>query len=332
MSNKSAFPETLQRAVIYFADEDLCIKFFADLRWPDGQPTCGNCGAQRTSYLSTRRVWKCLECKKQFSVKAGSIFEESPIALSKWLPAVWLIGCAKNGISSYEVHRALGVTQKTAWFMLHRIRLAMQCQSFEKFGGQGETVEADETYIGGLARNMHKSRRDARAKLHGRTGYGGKTAVFGLLDRKDGKSRIKAQVMPNTWSQPEARKLITESVEQGSNVYTDEHGAYHALGSEGFNHAFVKHAEFYVNGAVHTNGIENFWSLLKRAIKGTYVSVEPFHMFRYLDEEAFRFNERFGNDADRFLSIMAQVAGRRVTYKKLTGKQEERSQVNEAGI
>lgn len=324
--NKKAFPETFQQAVIYFSDEDLCIRLFADLRWPDGSPVCPNCAQKRTSYLSTRRIWKCLECKKQFSVKVGSIFEESPIPLSKWLPAVWLIGCAKNGISSYEVHRALGVTQKSAWFMLHRIRLAMQCQSFEKFGGSGETVEVDETYIGGLARNMH---RNKRAK--GRTGGVGKQAVFGLLDRRNGKSRVKIQTIPEAWKN-DALDIIRNTVEKDTNLYSDEHGTYRFLGSEGFNHAFVRHAEFYVDGAVHTNGIENFWSLLKRTIKGTYVSVEPFHMFRYLDEQSFRFNERFGNDADRFLSIMAQVAGRRVTYKKLTGKQEDQTQINGEGI
>ncbi len=322
--DKKAFPETLLEAVKYFSDEDVCVKFFADLRWPDGQPACPNCGQKRTSYLSTRRVWKCLECTKQFSVKVGSIFEESPIPLSKWLPAAWLIGCAKNGISSYEVSRALGITQKSAWFMMHRIRLAMKCQSFEKMGGEGETVEVDETYIGGLARNMHKSKR-----VQGRTGGVGKLAVFGLLERhgEKGKSKVRTQVIPTNWNK-EVQAIIKETVEPNTNVYSDEHGTYYHLGSEGFNHAFVRHAEYYVDGAVHTNGIENFWSLLKRTIKGTYVSVEPFHMFRYLDEQSFRFNERFGNDADRFLAIMTHVAGRRVTYKKLTGKQEEQTQVN----
>jgi transposase-like protein len=318
--DKKAFPETLQEAIIYFSDEDICIKFFADLRWPDGQPVCPNCGEKRTSYLSTRHVWKCLECKKQFSVKAGSIFEDSPLPLSKWLPAVWMIGCAKNGISSYELHRGLGITQKSAWFMLHRIRLAMQCNSFEKMGGEGKTVEVDETYIGGLARNMHKNKR-----VQGRTGGAGKLAVFGLLERHgEGKSKVRVQVVPTNWKN-EVQAIIKEVVEPKTNVYSDEHGTYHHLGSEGFNHAFVVHAEYYVKGAVHTNGIENFWSLLKRTIKGTYVSVEPFHMFRYLDEQSFRFNEREGNDADRFLTIMSFVAGRRVTYKQLTGKQEERA-------
>ena len=183
------------------------------------------------------------------------------------------------------------------------------------------------TYIGGLARNMHK---DVRARrIQGRTGYAGKTAVFGLLERgANGKSRVEARVMPNTWSQKEARAIIKETVEQGTSVYTDEHGAYHALGSEGFNHAFVRHAEFYVDGAVHTNGIETFWSLLKRGIKGTYVSVEPFHMFRYLDEQCFRFNERFGNDGERFDSAVRGILDKRLTYKVLTGKQEGETSIN----
>src|SRR5439155_2326415 len=155
--SKQHFPETLLEAVKYFGDEDTCIQFFANLRWPDGKPECPNCGQrERTSYLSTRRVWKCLECKKQFSAKVGTIFEDSAVPLHKWLPAVWMIGGAKNGISSYELHRALGVTQKSAWFMLHRIRAAMQCGSFMKFEG---TIEVDETYIGGLARNMHHDKR-----------------------------------------------------------------------------------------------------------------------------------------------------------------------------
>lgn len=314
------FPKTLQEAIQYFADEDRCIEFVAALRWPNG-PTCLNCGAaeEEVYYLENQKRWKCRSCKKQFSVKVGTIFEESPIPLNKWVAAVWLIAGAKNGISSYEVHRALGVTQKTAWFMLHRIRLALQNGTFERLGGEGETIEVDETYIGGLARNMHKDKRER--VLHGRTGGAGKQAVFGLLDRGKGKSRVSVHVIPETWKDT-VNDIIKETVEQGTNIYSDEHGAYYHLGTQGFNHAFVRHTETYVDGVVHTNGIENFWSLLKRMIRGTYVSVEPFHMFRYLDEEAFRFNERFGDDADRFLTAMAGVIGKRVTYKQLTGKPE----------
>jgi len=318
MVRTTEFPKTLQAAIQYFSDDQTCIDFLAEIRWPDGKAVCGNCSdKENTYYLHNQKRWKCRSCKKQFSVKANTIFEESPLSLSTWFPAVWLICGAKNGISSYEIHRALGVTQKTAWFMLHRIRLAMTQGSFE-IGGEGETIEVDETYIGGKARNMHADRR--RKTLQGRTGGAGKQAVFGMLERgKDGKSKIRTRTIPEAWKN-EVGEIIRETIKKGTNVYSDEHGAYYHLGSEGFNHAFVRHAEYYFDGAVHTNGVENFWTLLKRTIKGTYVSIEPFHTFRYLDEQAFRFNERFGDDADRFITAMHEVAGRRVTYKKLTGK------------
>src|SRR5207249_9424352 len=146
---------------------------------------------KESSYLMSQRIWKCKDCKKQFSVKVGTIFEDSPIPLSKWVPAVWMIGGAKNGISSYELHRALGVTQKSAWFMLHRIRAAMQCGSFMKFKGE---VEVDETYIGGLARNMHHTKRVAKFGHGTMTGGAGKIAVFGLLERHgEGKTRVKVK-------------------------------------------------------------------------------------------------------------------------------------------
>jgi transposase-like protein len=328
MVDRNTFPKTLQAAIQYYSDEMRCITFLANVRWPDGKAVCPNCGDKENSYfLVNQKRWKCRSCKNQFSVKVGTIFEDSPISLTKWFPAVWLICGAKNGISSCELARAVGVTQKTSWFMNHRIRLAMTQGSFEKMGGQGETIEVDETYIGGLARNMHADRR--KNTIQGRTGGAGKQAVFGLLSRhaEKGKSKVRAHVIPEQWTKP-VNEIIKKTVEQGTNIYSDEHGAYYALGSEGFNHGFVKHAEYYVDGAIHTNGIENFWALLKRMIKGTYVSVEPFHMFRYLDEEAFRFNERFGDDADRFLTAMHEVSGKRVTYKKLTGKEEVGPSVN----
>src|SRR5438093_7027859 len=183
-------PRTLQEAVIYFADEDRCVEFVAALRWANGI-TCPRCGQSGpTYYLPKYRRWNCRECRRQFSVKTGTIFEESPIPLNKWVAAVWLIAGAKNGISSYEIHRDLGITQKSAWFMMHRIRLAMNQGSFEKMGGEGETVEVDETYIGGLAHNMHADRK--RKTIQGRTGGAGKQAVFGLLgrNREKGKSKV----------------------------------------------------------------------------------------------------------------------------------------------
>jgi len=329
MVNDNQFPKTLQACIQYFSDELRCITFLANIRWPDGKPVCPNCADKDSTYfLVNQKRWKCRGCKNQFSVKVGTIFEDSPISLSKWFPAVWLICGAKNGISSCELARAIGVTQKSAWFMNHRIRLAMTQGSFEKMGTEGGAIEADETYIGGLARNMHK---DRRAKTIMGTGGAGKQAVFVLLERHDKGSKVRAHVVPASWQQS-ARDIIRKVVEAGSTIYTDEHYGYRSLGAEGFQHAFVKHAEYYVNGAVHTNGIENFWSLLKRGIKGTYVSVEPFHMFRYLDEQAFRFNERFGDDADRFLTAMHEVTGKRVTYKKLTGKEDTRPEAPVGGI
>src|SRR5438876_6469658 len=308
-------PRTLQEAIQFFSNPDNCVQWLAAQRWPDGNVKCPSCGAENPRYVSTRRVWECKSKhpKKQFSIKVGTIFEDSPIGLDKWLLAVWMVTNCKNGVSSYEIHRDIGVTQKSAWFMLHRIRLAMQGDVVDSFGGE---VEVDETYIGGKARFMHKSKR-----VHGRTGGAGKTAVFGLLERnrEKGKSKVRARVIPEAWKD-EALDIIRETVERGSSIYSDEHGTYRFLGDEGFNHAFVRHAEFYVDGAIHTNGIENFWSLLKRGIKGTYVSVEPFHMFRYLDEQSFRFNERFGDDGDRFKTVIKQIVGKRLTYKELIGE------------
>lgn len=308
--NEATFPRTLQEAIKFFSDLDTCTTFMAQIRWPEGV-TCTNCNGKAVSYLSTRRMWKCKACKKQFSVKVGTVMEDSPIGLDKWLAAIWLIANAKNGISSCEIHRALGVTQKTAWFLLHRIRLAMQNGTFEKMGG---TVEADETFIGGLSRNMHKHAREA--KITGPGGCG-KVIVFGLLERNTQGSKVRTKVIFDR-SRETLQGEIREHVEPGSEVFTDAHRSYGGLSPE-YVHQFVDHAERYVDGNVHTNCMENFWSLLKRSIKGTYVSVEPFHLFRYLDEQAFRFNQRKVKDADRFVETVKQVAGKRLTYDELTG-------------
>lgn len=238
-----------------------------------------------------------------------SVFEDSPLGLDKWLPAVWLIANCKNGISSYELAKDLGIQQKSAWFMLHRIRLAMQTGTFEKLEGQ---VEADETYIGGKARNMHKSKREQ--KIQGR-GTSGKVAVMGLLERH---GEVRTKIVPDTKSRT-LQVEVRENVEPGSEVHTDALASYRGLDPE-YVHNVVDHAETYVRGHVHTNGLENFWSLLKRGIGGTYVSVEPFHLFRYLDEQAFRFNERDGKDADRFSKTLGSVSGRRLTYSELIGE------------
>lgn len=312
MKTQLAAPETLVDAVRYFADPDTCLSFVAGLRWPTG-PECPRCGAAEPSFLSTRKIWKCKDCKKQFSVKVGTIFEDSPIGLDKWLPAMWMIVNAKNGVSSYEIGRAVGVTQKTAWFMLHRIRLAMQTGTFNKFSGE---VEVDETFIGGKARFMHRGKR--RMKIQG-TGGIAKAAVMGLLERHgpDGHSTVRAKVIPNV-----KRRVLSPEVRQhvqpGSKVYTDALQSYKDLSAD-FVHGVIDHAEAYVKGKVHTNGMENFWSLLKRAIKGTYVSVEPFHLFRYLDEQSFRFNTRKLTDGIRFINAGKAILGKRLTYQHLIG-------------
>jgi transposase-like protein len=314
---QNAAPETLLEAVKYFADKDVALQFVVALRWPNGV-VCPRCESREWSFLSTRRLWKCKACKKQFSVKVGTIFEDSPIGLEKWLPAMWMIANCKNGISSYELGRALGVTQKTAWFMLHRIRLAMQSESFDKFKGE---VEVDETYIGGKFANMHKNRRPKSAGRGDRTG---KVAVMGLLERHGpdrSHSVVRTRVISGT-KRKELFGIMKQEIEPKTDVYTDALPSYASINYM-FNHQFIDHSEKYVEGRVHTNGLENFWSLLKRALKGTYIAVEPFHLFRYLDEQAFRFNKRKGSDASRFTQAVASIVGKRITYKALTANEAE---------
>jgi transposase-like protein len=309
-------PKTLQEAITTFSDEDRCIAYLVAQRWPEGV-TCPICGSEKVHYLTAQRRWKCSvnHPKRQFSVKVGTIMEDSAIPLTKWLPAMWMVANCKNGISSYELHRALGVTQKTAWFMNHRIRLAMHGQEEDMLSG---TVEADETLVGGKARFMHKDRKE-RTLQKGR-GSAGKAIVMGLLERGDKgkkKSKVKTAVINKTDTETLHAK-VRENVATGSTLYTDALVSYRGLEPD-YTHQFIDHAETYISGAVHTNGMENFWTLLKRSIKGTYVSVEPFHLFRYLDEQSFRFNAREGNDNDRFSAVAASVANKRLTYKTLIG-------------
>ena len=309
---ETALPKTLREAVVYFSDLDVATAFVRDIRWPNGVE-CPTCGSKQVSYLSTRRLWKCKtkHPKQQFTVKVGTIFEDSPIGLDKWLPAVWLVTGCKNGISSYELSRDLGVTQKSAWFMLHRVRFAMRSGSFDpKLTNE---VEADETFVGGKVKNMHrKSKRKIKAVNDGNWG---KTVVLGLVERG---GHVRAMVSPNRKT-AHVRKNVLENVEPGSALYTDEADVYKHLNGE-FVHQFINHLSQYVNGRVHTNGLENLWSLLKRTLGGTYVSVDPVHLRRYLDEQCFRFNMRKLTDAERFAIVVGQVIGRRLTYSELTGK------------
>ena len=306
--------QTLVEAIRHFADPDVTLATVVELRWPTGV-SCPTCGRTDVRFISTRRMWECKEKhpKRQFSAKVGTIFEDSPLGLDKWFCAIWMIANCKNGVSSYEIHRAIGVTQKTAWFMLHRIRLAMETGSFLKSAGP---AEADETFIGGLAKNMHKARK---AKVITGTGGAGKAVVMGVLRRssKAEASKVTARHVPDTTAatlHPEVKAAVAP----GSELFTDTHGGYRGLSAE-YVHQVVDHSIEYVRDQVHTNGMENFWSLFKRALKGTYVSVEPFYLDRYVVEQTFRFNERKDNDGGRFRKVLASVTGKRVTYKELIG-------------
>lgn len=314
-------PKSLQDAIVYFSNPDNCISYLAAKRWPNGV-ICPICGSESVSAFNPqRRTWKCAKhhSKREFSVKVGSLAEDSAISLDKWLTALWLLSNCKNGISSCELARDLDVTQKTAWFMLHRIRLALQDESFGKLSGD---VEVDETFIGGKARNMHLDKRERRI-----TGTGGKdkTIVFGALERG---GKVRATVVPDR-KRSALHACVKESVEAGSALYSDALQSYDSLAQE-YAHQVIDHAEKYVDGQIHTNGLENFWSLLKRGIAGSYVSVEPFHLFRYLDEQVFRYNNRSTKkrevtDSDRFRMAVSKLFGKRLTFAELTGKLAETS-------
>jgi transposase-like protein len=311
----TAKPKTLQQAVIYFADTDNCLKFMVKLRWPDGVVTCPTCEREDAVFLKNQRKWQCksVHSHRQFSVKVGTIFEDSALPLDKWLVAIWMVANCKNGVSSYEVARALGVTQKSAWFMLHRIRLAMQTRSFMKVGGPGSEVEVDETFVGGAARFMHTDKHHRRITA---TGSKDKTPIFGILERG---GEVRAAVVPNR-KKKALHGEIKKHVAAGSAIYSDALMSYQDL-KPTYAHQVIDHAESYVDGQIHTNGLENFWSLLKRGIKGTYVSVEPFHLFRYLDEQVFRYNFRkLAHDGLRFEHVASHIIGKRLTYAEVTGK------------
>jgi transposase-like protein len=320
-------PKTLQDAIAYFADADRAFDYAVKMRWLGGEITCPRCGRAKHSFIKTRKLWFCYVCQKQFTVKVGTVMEDSPIGLDKWMVAFWMLANCKNGVSSYELHRALGVRQQTAWFMLHRIREAMKEMPGGTFGGPGSEVESDETFVGPNPYKMHRSRKIKLQQLRGqqRRGdvYAGKTAVAGILDRET--RRVRAKVVPNV-RRDTLQAAILNAIAPGSKLYTDDSSTYKwSAGESELIHEVVSHAREYVRGQVHTNGIENFWSLLKRTLRGTYVAVEPFHLDRYLDEQVFRFNNRATkdnpiNDADRFAYLMAQVAGKRLTYAQLTGK------------
>src|SRR5688572_9826541 len=319
MGMETPLPKTLLQAVKYFANPDHCREYLVARRWPNGV-TCPTCGSKGVYFDRTLNGWKCKtqHPKRKFTLKTGTIFEDSALGLDKWLPAYWMLVNMRNGVSSHEVARSIGVTQKTAWFMLQRLRLAMQDESGGTVGGD---VEVDETFIGGKARNMYIAQRKRRI-----TGTGGKdkTAVMGILERG---GKVRTQVVGDRRKRT-LQSEVHKHVEAGSALCTDALLSYE--GVEGRDaHQVIDHAVQYVDGQVHTNGLENFWSLLKRGLAGTYVSVEPFHLFRYLDEQAYRYNNRIEtNDFDRFKLAASQIVGKRLTWKQAIGTQESSTWAN----
>jgi transposase-like protein len=325
-------PRTLQEAIVYFSDPDRAFDYAVKLRWPDGKVICPRCSSDSNYHIrakarrgKTRRLWLCRGCNKQFTLKLNTIFEDSALTMDKWMTGFWMLVNCKNGISSVEIGETLGITQKSAWFMLQRLRTALHNRTFSsrtKIGGPDTEVEADETFIGGLTKNMHKARKIRMVQQGGI--HGGKTIVQGLLDRN--LRQVRATVVPDVRRETLQTEIL-KNVKYGTKVYTDEATAYDQGMNWRFVHEVINHSERYVNGRVHTNGLENFWSLLKRSLKGTYVAVEPFHLFRYVDEQVFRYNNRKDRDrkvtpVERFARAMGQVAGRRLTYAELTGKDQ----------
>ena len=303
-------PTTLQEAILYFSDPANCREYLVARRWPNGV-TCPRCGSANVMFLAKYNRWHCREKHNapQFTLKIGTVMEDSPIGLDKWLMVMWQIVNSKNGISSCEVHRAIGITQKTAWFMDHRIRFALGMGLGAKLSGE---VEIDESFIGGKARNMHKGNRARKI-----TGTGGKdkVVVMGMMERG---GNVRTMVVDNR-RKKELQARVREHVEAGAAIFSDELKSYNGLESD-YQHQVINHAVEYANGNVHTNSMENFWSLLKRGLHGTYISVEPFHLFRYLDEQTYRFNNRHMTDAERFDMAVKGIVGKRLTFDQLTGR------------
>jgi transposase-like protein len=309
-----SYPTTLVEAVKYFSDEQVCIDEVAEMRWPDGQKFCIGCGeVDNLIWLANQKRFKCRGCKKQFSVKVGTIFHDSPLGLDKWMVAMWMLANCRNGVSSYEIARTIGITQKSAWHMMHRIREVMTDKSSDKLGGNGVPVEIDETFVGAKVKNIHKSKR---IKGLSYAAGGGKTIVMGMLERG---GKVRAGVITDRKANT-MRPALHGNVEEGAHIITDEHSSYPFI-SAPYVHEVINHIEGYVRDHVHTNGIENFWSCLKRGLNGTYIAVEPIHLDRYVSEQVFRFNLRHKHtDAGRFKAVLKDIVGRQLTYAELTGR------------
>lgn len=316
-------PKTLMEAIRYYSDEQVCIDTVTEMRWPEGKPVCPKCGTaegERKHYwLANQKRWKCYACRKQFSVKVDSVFEDSPLGLDKWLIALWMLCNCKNGVSSHEISRELGIAQQHAWHLLHRLRVALGQGIEEKMDGDGP-FEVDETFVGPNPQKMHRDRREARYKADCARP---KIPVMGMLDREI--RQVRAKVIPNVKRETLQNEILAQ-IEMGRTVYTDSATGYDRLLLQGYMHQMVNHVQEYVRGEVHTQGIENFWSLLKRGLRGTYIAVEPFHLDRYIGEQVFRYNNRATkdtplNNADRFALALSRIGGKRLTWNELTGKE-----------
>lgn len=294
----------------YFNDEVAAIKHLESIVWVDGI-VCPKCGVVDNSNTlkgkSTRPgLRKCYSCRKQFTVKVGTVFESSHIPLHKWLQATYLMAASKKGISSHQLHRTLEVTYKTAWFMTHRLREAMRELNIELMGGEGKTVEADETYVGGLEKNKHANKRNKAGR-----GTVGKEAVFSLVERG---GKVRSTHVQHVTAET-LRPIMNKQLHAATHLMTDDARQYIPLGKDYAAHDSVRHSiGEYVRGGAHTNTIEGYFSIFKRGMKGIYQHCSSDHLKRYLAEFDFRYNQRDMSDSERSENLLSGIVGKRLTY------------------